>query len=67
MPRLFRAARRREPGVDRRKDFLYVGRLAPEKGIDLMLDAFRTGKHTLRIIGEGPKRPDHDIWGNDVG
>jgi glycosyltransferase involved in cell wall biosynthesis len=48
------AAGLRQPG--RRGDFLYVGRLAPEKGIDLLLDAFRDGKYSLRIIGEGPLR-----------
>lgn len=42
--------------VKRRGDFLYVGRLAPEKGIDLLLDAFGDGRYPLRIIGEGPLR-----------
>jgi glycosyltransferase involved in cell wall biosynthesis len=40
----------------RRGDFLYVGRLAPEKGIDMLLEAFGSGKYRLRIIGEGPLR-----------
>jgi glycosyltransferase involved in cell wall biosynthesis len=39
-----------------RGDFLYVGRLAPEKGIDMLLEAFGSGKYSLRIIGEGPLR-----------
>ena len=39
-----------------RGDFLYVGRLAPEKGIDMLLNAFGSGKYSLRIIGEGPLR-----------
>lgn len=53
-PNFFDSEQSVEQRVDRRGDFLYVGRLAPEKGIDLMLAAFRTGKHHLRIIGEGP-------------
>jgi glycosyltransferase involved in cell wall biosynthesis len=37
-------------------DFLFVGRLSPEKGIDLLLDGFRDSPYTLRIIGDGPLR-----------
>jgi glycosyltransferase involved in cell wall biosynthesis len=48
--------RRELPPVNRRGDFLYVGRLAPEKGIDLLLEAFGNGRFPLRIIGEGPLR-----------
>lgn len=52
--RLYDAATARK--IDRQMDFLYVGRLSPEKGIDLMLNAFKDGRYTLRIIGEGPLR-----------
>ncbi|HEV2482268.1 MAG TPA: glycosyltransferase family 4 protein [Puia sp.] len=41
-----------------RKDFLFVGRLSPEKGINLLLDAFRNSPFTLRIIGDGPLRSE---------
>lgn len=41
-----------------RKDFLYVGRLSPEKGITLLLDSFRNSPFTLRIIGDGPLRKE---------
>ncbi len=39
---------------------LYAGRLAPPKGIDTLLEAWRVGgiEFPLRIIGEGPLRPD---------
>ena len=39
---------------------LFVGRLAPEKGIATMLAAWRdsAGLPPLRIIGDGPMRPD---------
>jgi len=38
---------------------LYVGRLAPPKGIETMLEAWETANLTypLRIVGEGPLRP----------
>jgi glycosyltransferase involved in cell wall biosynthesis len=38
--------------------FLFVGRLAPEKGVDVMLDAWRQLPQDveLRIIGDGPLR-----------
>lgn len=37
--------------------FLYVGRLSPEKGIDLLLDAMKEVKGRLVIIGDGELRP----------
>ena len=36
--------------------FLYIGRLSPEKGIDVMLKAFATNGLPLTIIGDGPMR-----------
>ena len=46
------------PVTHTRKDFLYVGRLSPEKGITLLLDSFRNSPFTLRIIGDGPLRKE---------
>src|SRR5437868_9975004 len=38
--------------------FLFVGRLSPEKGVSLLLDAWaRRPGGTLRIVGDGPLRP----------
>src|SRR5256714_3915238 len=38
--------------------FLFLGRLSPEKGVSLMLDAWaRRPEGTLRIVGDGPLRP----------
>jgi glycosyltransferase involved in cell wall biosynthesis len=38
--------------------FLFVGRLSPEKGVSLLLDAWaRRPEGTLRIVGDGPLRP----------
>jgi glycosyltransferase involved in cell wall biosynthesis len=42
--------------LPRRRDYLYVGRLSPEKGIDMLLSAFVNSNYSLRIIGEGPLR-----------
>ena len=39
-----------------RNGFLYIGRLSPEKGIQLLLDSFRNSPYTLTIIGDGPLR-----------
>jgi glycosyltransferase involved in cell wall biosynthesis len=47
-----------ENATTRRKDFLFVGRLSPEKGISLLLDAFRNSPFALRIIGDGPLRAE---------
>jgi glycosyltransferase involved in cell wall biosynthesis len=43
-------------GGGRTGDFLYVGRLSPEKGIGLMLEAFGKCDLPLRVIGDGPLR-----------
>ncbi len=48
-----------------RKDFLFVGRLSPEKGISLLLDAFRNSPFTLRIIGDGPLRGEVETCAAD--
>jgi glycosyltransferase involved in cell wall biosynthesis len=51
----------RVPGIDRiPHSFLYVGRLASNKGVDVLLDAFRTlegrSPASLYVIGDGPLR-----------
>jgi glycosyltransferase involved in cell wall biosynthesis len=48
-----------------RKDFLFIGRLSPEKGIFVLLDAFRNSPFTLRIIGDGPLRPEVEACAAD--
>ncbi len=40
----------------RKNNFLYVGRLSEEKGIDILLAAFKDSPHQLTIIGDGPLR-----------
>ncbi|MBC8033319.1 MAG: glycosyltransferase family 4 protein [Chitinophagaceae bacterium] len=40
--------------VERGNNFLFIGRLAPEKGIDILLEAFDGTDFELTIIGEGP-------------
>jgi len=49
----------RHPGAGRR--FLYVGRLAPGKGLEDLLEAFATGtapNDSLAIVGSGPLRDE---------
>jgi glycosyltransferase involved in cell wall biosynthesis len=48
-----------------RKDFLFVGRLSPEKGIDLLLDAFRNSPFSLHILGDGPMRAEVEACAAD--
>ncbi|MFT4031270.1 MAG: glycosyltransferase family 4 protein [Siphonobacter sp.] len=36
--------------------FLFVGRLSPEKGIDVLLNAFIKSRFPVRIIGDGPMK-----------
>ncbi len=40
----------------RGQHFLFVGRLTPEKGIDVLLEAFGNTDKQLRIAGDGPMR-----------
>jgi glycosyltransferase involved in cell wall biosynthesis len=40
----------------RENHFLYIGRLSPEKGIDVLLKAFAATSLPLTIIGDGPLR-----------
>jgi len=40
----------------RGKHFLFVGRLSPEKGVEVLLDAFAGTDCPLRIAGDGPLR-----------
>lgn len=56
-----------DPGLRRRspigtRELLYVGRIAPEKALDVLIDAYRRlradGRQlSLRIVGEGPCLP----------
>lgn len=47
---------RPDPPLPPPADLLFVGRLDPQKGVDLLLDALRhLPGTTLRIVGEGPQ------------
>jgi len=37
---------------------LYLGRLAPEKGLSLLFEALKESGHKLKIAGEGPERKE---------
>ena len=37
--------------------YLFIGRLSPEKGIDVLLDAARQAPFPLKILGDGPLAP----------
>lgn len=46
-----------DPGIRdsfRNNNFLFVGRLSEEKGISVLLEAFKQSTHSLKIIGDGP-------------
>jgi glycosyltransferase involved in cell wall biosynthesis len=57
-PNFFEIQNVQPPGIEpnRNKNFLFVGRLATEKGIELLLEAFQNSSHSLLIIGDGPLR-----------
>lgn len=40
------------------EEFLFVGRLSPEKGMPVLLQAFAGTAHRLAIVGEGPLAPE---------
>ncbi len=44
--------------AQRSAQLLFIGRLTPEKGILVLLDAAEKGKFPLHIIGEGPLRAE---------
>jgi len=43
--------------VGPRQYVLFVGRLSPEKGIDLLIEAAKGLKVPVKIVGDGPARP----------
>lgn len=44
--------------AQKKKHFLFVGRLSPEKGIKVLLDAFCQSNFELYIAGDGPLKQD---------
>ncbi len=42
------------PNFEPEDYYIYVGRISAEKGIDLLLDAFKENKKKILIIGDGP-------------
>ena len=53
-----------DPGIgnELRDDFfLFIGRLTEEKGIDVLLNAFKHCDHKLVIIGDGPMREKVEV------
>jgi glycosyltransferase involved in cell wall biosynthesis len=53
-----RHSRRSQSSPSGRYDVLYVGRLCPEKGVDILIDAISKvdSPLTLHIVGDGPHR-----------
>ena len=50
-------ATRIEPQPEPGRDFVYIGRLSPEKGLDCLIEAVRRSGVTLTLAGEGPLEP----------
>lgn len=44
--------------LDKGEEFLFVGRLSPEKGLPVLLEAFAGTSLRLTIVGDGPLRPE---------
>jgi glycosyltransferase involved in cell wall biosynthesis len=49
------------------RHILYFGRLSPEKGIDVLIDAAAAAGAPLVIVGDGPKRGDLDAQARATG
>jgi glycosyltransferase involved in cell wall biosynthesis len=49
-----------EPAYDGREGLVFVGRLVPQKGVDILLDALRAmpTPPPLRVLGDGPLREE---------
>ncbi|MEE9404497.1 MAG: glycosyltransferase [Algisphaera sp.] len=60
-PKRFSAERDRRPRRGQTLRLIFVGRLVPYKGADMLLEAcaklIREGRVALTIVGEGPERP----------
>ncbi|MEL6651477.1 MAG: glycosyltransferase family 4 protein, partial [Bacteroidota bacterium] len=46
-----------EENLPRGEHYLFVGRLSPEKGISVLLEAATTSNFKVKILGDGPLRP----------
>lgn len=46
---------------------IYIGRLAPEKGVDTLIRAAALGEFELRIVGDGPERPALEALARETG
>ncbi|MDF2432942.1 MAG: hypothetical protein JWP44_2573, partial [Mucilaginibacter sp.] len=51
--------------IPRQDNFLFVGRLSDEKGINFLLDAVKGSSYKLTIIGEGPLQNDIENFVKD--
>lgn len=69
IPNPYRASLfRRLPGVERKGDLIFVGRLVSDKGADLLLRAAVGLDHPLlTIVGDGPERPRLEALARDLG
>jgi glycosyltransferase involved in cell wall biosynthesis len=47
--------------------FLYLGRLVPEKGVDVLIRAAAAAKVSLRVVGDGRQRIELEELARDVG
>jgi len=54
------------PSVDRGEHALYVGRLVPEKGVDVLLRAAAAGGTPLRVVGDGRSRAELEALAREL-
>jgi len=45
-----------QPNIEKKYDAIFVGRLTANKGVDLLLDAWKNIDGKLLVVGDGPKR-----------
>jgi len=58
-----------QPSSNGRYDVLYVGRLCPEKGVDILIDAVSRLEFplTLHIVGDGPQKNSLEQFSKQLG
>lgn len=53
---------RPDPGAEKQVDVLFIGRLAPQKNVEVLVEAVAAAGASVIIVGEGPQEPEMERW-----